>query len=732
MPCRRSLLGTLALFLLVAFARSADADPVKCQRTILKESLKFAQQEMKALGKCEDKVVAGALSQATVCATDPSTSDRIDKAESKLRAKIDKDCGGDDKSCGTGGDDDEPEDIDWPGTCPDFEELGCTNVVGDCDDVSECLFCVNDAAVTQAADLTFGDLVTSNPQTQGELNKCQRTLGKETVKFHKSVTKALGGCWDARHKGNHNSVCPVPGDGKTADKIAKAESKRVKKMCDACGGGDGSCGTGDDLSPTAIGFTNFCPNVASCGNPISTLQDVVTCLGCVTRFKADCESALAVPAFQTYPAACVTAPAMPVCGDGTAEVGEECDDGDTNSGDGCSSTCLLEDTSALCAGVPTSSGTDLDGVLVASGLDSPVHVTAPPLDPTRVFVVEQEGRIRVIKNGTLLVTPFLAIEEKTSCCGEQGLLSVAFHPDYETNGRFFVNYTDNSGDTVIARYQVTGNLDIADEDSEQILLTIDQPFANHNGGQSAFGPDGYLYVGMGDGGSGDDPLEAGQDDDTLLGKMLRIDVDVDDPPFYAAPLDNPGSPDPNDPNPLDLIWGKGLRNPWRFSFDRLTGEMYIGDVGQNQWEEIDIQPAGTGAENYGWDVFEGRVCYEPLPLCTDTCPSPVCPGSPTFNVPVLVYSHGVGCSVTGGFAYRGCALPDLHGRYFYSDYCSAFIRSFLGVSGGDAQNEVDYTSDVDPPGGLSISNVTSFGEDARGELYVTDHNGEVFKLVPEN
>jgi hypothetical protein len=278
---------------------------------------------------------------------------------------------------------------------------------------------------------------------------------------------------------------------------------------------------------------------------------------------------------------------------------------------------------------------------------------------------------------------------------------------------------------------VSGNLDIADEDSEEILITIDQPFGNHNGGQNAFGPDGYLYVGMGDGGSGDDPLEAGQDDDTLLGKMLRMDVDVETPPFYAAPPDNPSSPDPNDPDPLDLIWGKGLRNPWRFSFDRLTGEVYIGDVGQNQWEEISIQPAATASENYGWDIFEGRTCYEPLPLCTDTCPNPVCPGSPTFNVPVLVYDHGQGCSVTGGFVYRGCAMPDLHGRYFYSDYCSAFIRSFQGVSGGDAQNLANNTADVDPPGPVNINNVTSFGEDARGEIYVADQNGEVFKIVPE-
>jgi cysteine-rich repeat protein len=417
------------------------------------------------------------------------------------------------------------------------------------------------------------------------------------------------------------------------------------------------------------------------------------------------------------PASCA-GPASAMCGNGTAEGAEECDDGNTTDGDGCSATCQLESTAALCAGVPAVPGTALDAVRVASGLNSPVHVTAPRLDPHRLFVVEQPGRIRIIKNGTLLPAAFLAIEGKVGCCGEHGLLSIAFHPDYESNGRFFVNYTDNAGNTVIARYQVSGDPDVADAASEQILLTIAQPFANHNGGLATFGPDGYLYVGMGDGGSGDDPFGNGQSDATLLGKMLRIDVDVETPPYHAVP---PSNPNAGVGDPLGLIWAKGLRNPWRYSFDRTTGDLYVGDVGQNQWEEVDLQPAASvGGENYGWDVVEARHCHEPPVGCSTA----------GMTMPVLEYSHAQGCSITGGFVYRGCRMPDLHGTYFYSDFCSSFVRTFRGVSGGDAQNLTDRTADAAPGGGLTIDNVTSFGEDARGELYVTDYDGEVYELVP--
>ena len=360
--------------------------------------------------------------------------------------------------------------------------------------------------------------------------------------------------------------------------------------------------------------------------------------------------------------------------------------------------------------------------LVAGGLDAPTHISAPRLDPNRLFIVEQPGRIRLVKNGILLSQPFLDIQSRVSCCGERGLLSVAFHPDYENNGRFFVDYTNNNGDTVIARYELSGDPDVAPASSEKILLTIAQPFSNHNGGQLAFGPDGYLYVGMGDGGSGGDPLDNGQSDSTLLAKILRLDVDVDTPPYYAAPASNPFV-GPGDP--LDEIWAKGVRNPWRFSFDRATGDLYIGDVGQNQWEEIDFQPAAsTGGENYGWDIFEGNHCFDPQPFFSD-CPSP-----PTgFTPPIYEYDHTNGCAVTGGFVYRGCRMPDLRGTYFFSDYCSAFVRTF-SYAGGMVLNEQDRTSDVVPGNGLSIGSVTSFGEDARGELYIADQDGEVFEIVP--
>jgi hypothetical protein len=420
------------------------------------------------------------------------------------------------------------------------------------------------------------------------------------------------------------------------------------------------------------------------------------------------------------PATC-TPPPPPTCSNGVVEGTEECDDGDVIPGDGCSATCQLEDTSALCAGVPTTAGTALDSVRVASGLDRPVHLTAPPLDPSRVFIVEQDGRIRILQNGTLLPTPFLDVTALASCCGERGLLGLAFHPEYETNGRFFVNYTNNAGNTVIARYQVSGDPNVADAGSALVLLTIPQDFSNHNGGQLAFGPDGFLYVGTGDGGSGGDPNERAQDPTSLLGKMLRLDVDQAGPPWAAA--SNPFNDGGASP-PLDEIWSSGWRNPWRFSFDRGTGDLYVGDVGQDVWEEISYEPAGgPGGANYGWDVFEGDGhCYESDPECATPA---------AFVMPVLEYSHAEGCSVTGGFVYRGCALPDLRGTYFYSDFCTPFIRTFEGVAGGTAQNLADRTADLAPGGGLSIDAVSSFGEDARGELYVLDLNdGEVFKIVP--
>jgi cysteine-rich repeat protein len=404
------------------------------------------------------------------------------------------------------------------------------------------------------------------------------------------------------------------------------------------------------------------------------------------------------------------------CGNGVADVGEECDDGNHSSGDGCRDDCTLENLSAVCAGVAAVPGTALNKELVGV-FARPVALTAPRLDPRRLFVVEQDGIIRVIKDGSILPTPFLDITDKTNASGERGLLGLAFDPDYETNGRLFVDYTNNSGNTVIARYQVSPDPDVADASSEKILLTVPQPASNHNGGQVAFGPDGYLYVGMGDGGGGGDPWETAQNDMALLGKMLRIDVDVETVPYYAVPPDNP---DAGAGTSLGLVWSKGLRNPWRFSFDRSTGDLYIADVGQNMVEEIDFEPAGSsGGTNWGWDIFEGSSCFEPAPDAT--CPSPPI----GFTFPVHEYTHPDGCSVTGGFVYRGCRMPELSGRYFYSDYCTPFVDTFV-MSGGVATSFVDKTGEL----GAGLSNVSSFGEDARGELYIVDHGGSVWRIVP--
>jgi cysteine-rich repeat protein len=429
----------------------------------------------------------------------------------------------------------------------------------------------------------------------------------------------------------------------------------------------------------------------------------------------------------TAPPDC-SVPPPPDCGNGTLEGTEECDDGGTASGDGCSATCVLEDESALCAGVPTTAGTALDSELVLGGLTRPILVLAAPLDPNRLFIVLQDGFVRILKNGVLLPTEFIDVEDDVSCtgsCGEQGLLGMAFAPDYDTSGVFYLSFTNNAGDNEVRRYTVSGNPDVANTTSTPVIV-IDDFAGNHNGGHIAFGPDGYLYYGMGDGGGGGDPQENGQDLAELLGKMMRIDVST---PPYAIPPTNPFA---GSPSAADEIWAYGLRNPWRWSFDRANGDLYIADVGQNNWEEVNYQPgSSTGGENYGWDVFEANACFEPTP------PATMCPSPPTgFTFPVLEYSHSQGCSVTGGYVYRGCAMPDLAGTYFYSDICSAFIRTFEGVSGGVAQNQQNRTADLAPGGGLSIGGVSSFGEDARGELYIVDHGGaaagqgEIYRIIP--
>ncbi|MFO0835151.1 MAG: PQQ-dependent sugar dehydrogenase [Phycisphaerales bacterium] len=372
---------------------------------------------------------------------------------------------------------------------------------------------------------------------------------------------------------------------------------------------------------------------------------------------------------------------------------------------------------------------------VVSGLVRPIGVFHAPGDYSRIFIIEKQGRIRILKNGVLLTTPFLDIDSivtgGTSVSSEQGLLGLAFHPDYATNGKFYVNYTAvaGSGDTVVAEYTVSANPDIANT-TGTTLLTFDQPQTNHNGGWIAFGPDRLLYIAAGDGGNSNDTGTGhttatgnAQDiTDNLLGKMLRIDVDRDD--FPADPNKNYGIP-PTNPfvgiTGDDEIWAYGLRNPWRDCFDRVTGDLYIADVGQGAWEEINFQAAGTGAgRNYGWRCMEGFSCTGLTGCtCNDTA----------LTLPIHSYSHAEGCSITGGEVYRGCAIPDLDGTYFFADYCDATIWSFR-VVGGSVTEFTDRTAELAPGGGLDLASITSFGADAYGEIYICDQNGgEVFKIV---
>lgn len=331
---------------------------------------------------------------------------------------------------------------------------------------------------------------------------------------------------------------------------------------------------------------------------------------------------------------------------------------------------------------------------VVDSLQFPVDLQ--PDGSGRLFIIEKVGRIRILENGQLLEQPFLDISDRVRSSGsEQGLLGLAFHPQYAQNGRFFVNYTDRNGDDVIARFQVTGDANVADPNSETKFVTISDPFQNHNGGVLAFGPDGYLYAGLGDGGGAGDPFGNAQKTDVLLGKILRFDVDSAEP--YAIPADNPFG---------NEIWAYGLRNPWRISFDRLTGDLYIADVGQGQWEEIDYLSAGTGTgTNFGWDHREGMHDFEG--------------GGPADMVdPIAEYNHAEGgCSVTGGYVYRG-AMSEWNGIYLFGDYCTGFIWGLIQNNGTWQKQQlfdVDFT-------------ITSFGQDDAGEIYALSDNGNIYRL----
>jgi glucose/arabinose dehydrogenase len=364
-----------------------------------------------------------------------------------------------------------------------------------------------------------------------------------------------------------------------------------------------------------------------------------------------------------------------------------------------------------CSATPVTGTPTLATVRVVGGLRSPLDLQTPPGDRARVFVVEQAGRIRIVRAGALVDAPFFDISGRISSGGERGLLGLAFHPRYSETGRFYVNYTDPAGDTRISEFRVSGNADVADQGSERELLFVRQPFANHNGGGLAFGNDGFLYIGLGDGGSGGDPMGNGQNLGTPLGKMLRIDVDRGSP--FGVPTDNPfvarsGA--------FPAIWAYGLRNPFRFSFDRATGDLYIGDVGQNALEEVDVGLSSRrGGENYGWNVMEGDRCFRPSSGCNTA----------GLTAPVLVYGRDSGCSITGGVVYRGCRMPGYHGTYFYGDYCSGIIRSFR-LQGGAVTDQRDWTGAL----GRGIDSVSAFGTDGDGELYIVDYQGELYRVVP--
>lgn len=394
--------------------------------------------------------------------------------------------------------------------------------------------------------------------------------------------------------------------------------------------------------------------------------------------------------------------------DGAAEeqeMEEECESGQPNApeptpsdGDAGETPGGGEVRSSATAELPS---IQIDLEKITGDLNRPVGMANAGDGSQRLFVLEKQGMIRIINNGALVASPFLDITDRVgSTASEQGLLGLAFHPDYASNGFFFVNYTDLNGDTTVSRFQVTDDPNRADPDSERIVFTLAQPASNHNGGNVVFGPDSYLYIGTGDGGAANDQFGNGQNGQTLLGAMLRIDVDGGDP--YGIPADNPFV---GDPNVQDEIWAIGLRNPWRYSFDSKTGDLYIADVGQNLYEEVNVQPVDSaGGENYGWPIMEGFHCFSPAQNCDQS----------GLVMPVVEYDHGLGCSITGGYVYRGSAFPTLDGIYFFGDYCNGRIWGLAQFQDGTWLVRELLQK------GIQLS---SFGQDESGEIYALDMGG---------
>ena len=363
---------------------------------------------------------------------------------------------------------------------------------------------------------------------------------------------------------------------------------------------------------------------------------------------------------------------------------------------------------------------------VIDGFQKPVYLTAPIHQSDTFFVVEQMGRIQMIikKNKS---DPLLDIRERVHQPkmpgDERGLLGMALHPDFKNNGKFYVNYVNRDDMTIISTFTFKDELLTAD--TEEIILSIKQPYSNHNGGQVAFGPDGYLYIGLGDGGYAGDPKSNGQNTHTLLGTILRLNIDGEFP--YTIPSDNPFY---NDNEARPEIYCYGLRNPWRFSFDRETGDLYIGDVGQNSWEEIDFIPFNhAGSANFGWNQMEGSHCYPPGETCEQNnliTPIFEYPNNANYIKTLIGWEQNdaQGCSVTGGYVYRGSSIPELNGKYIFGDYCTGKIWSFQNSFG----KALDYTQWDIPAIGKDFY-LSSFGEDGNGELYLLNHTGEIYKII---
>ncbi|HWO10350.1 MAG TPA: PQQ-dependent sugar dehydrogenase [Polyangiaceae bacterium] len=401
--------------------------------------------------------------------------------------------------------------------------------------------------------------------------------------------------------------------------------------------------------------------------------------------------------------------------------------GSAQAGSGGAPVVVVPDPEKDCGVAESPSVPALALTEVASGLQRPVYLTQPRGDSARLFIVEKPGRIRILRDGSLVEAPFLTVAGVSERGQEMGLLGFAFHPEYADNGRFYVYYSTllgNSHVSRIAEYRVSAdNPDLADTGSERVLLEVSQPQDNHNGGDLEFGLDGYLYVGLGDGGGGGDQHGAtgnGQNLGTHLGKILRLDADGEG----AGPNGNYGVPAGNlaSAGALPEIWSYGLRNPWRFSFDSCTGEMYIADVGQGTIEELDVEPAGLGGRNYGWRLMEGAACFNPNSGCNAATQNLV--------LPVATYDHGVGQSITGGYVYRGAAIPSLRGTYLYADYQSSrFFALRMGQNGSIAAPQVDISDNINP--GLDVTGITSFGQDVVGNVYVLTFGGGVYRIDAE-